>query len=95
MPDQTKRIVYSMLLAGMIGLSGNAVAEQIVNGDFETGDSAGWTKTGTAFSASPTQNDQAGLFSGWQNAWYVNTFLFRRDGHRHLAFGYLHVDRNR
>ena len=49
--------------------------ELVSNGDFETGDFSGWTKTGTAFDSSPTQNSQGGTFSGWNNDWYVNTWF--------------------
>jgi len=68
-----KWLFYLVCLAAL--LSCDITVAQIENWDFETGDLTGWTKTGTAFNASPTQNDQGGLFSGWNNQWYVNTWF--------------------
>ncbi|RKX38875.1 MAG: hypothetical protein DRP64_15040, partial [Verrucomicrobia bacterium] len=48
---------------------------RLVNGDFETGDLTGWTKTGGAFDLNPTQSDGGGLFSGWEGNWYVNSWV--------------------
>jgi len=56
-----------------------AQGQQITNGDFETGDFTGWTKTGTAFNGSPTQQFTQDFgtfvrhFESKHKEWYVNT----------------------
>jgi len=52
-----------------------AAVEAPINGDFETGNLSGWTAAGTAFSSNPSTNDNGGIFSYWNNDWYVNTFM--------------------
>lgn len=54
---------------------------RLTNGNFETGTLTGWTKTGTAFNTSPTDNNGStynggvALFNGWQDQKYVNTYF--------------------
>ncbi|MCK5793738.1 MAG: hypothetical protein KAH12_03470, partial [Anaerolineales bacterium] len=69
----TRRIFIGLFLTVL--LAGSAAASGIENGDFETGDLTGWTKFSTAFNANPSTSDGGGLFSGWNNDWYVNSYF--------------------
>ncbi len=71
MSDKTKRTVCLVFLFGAIAFSGNSTAEQIGNGDFETGDLSFWTKTGLAWNQSPT--DIHSYVSGWEGTWFAET----------------------
>lgn len=49
----------------------------LTNGNFEAGTLTGWATTGTAFNSNPTQVNSwgGGSFAGWQDSWYVNTWV--------------------
>jgi len=73
MIDNIKRVSFCVFILILVsGLSQFVFAEQIENGDFETGDYTDWTITGTAWGSGPTDSHPHVL--GWQDTWFAETW---------------------
>jgi len=67
-----KKTFQTLALVAIAMLGTNAFSGQIKNGDFETGDFAFWTKTGTAWGSGPT--DSHLHVQGWEGIWFAETW---------------------